>query len=167
MTVHSVVVFTDGGAKGNPGPGGWGVVIVTPEGKVTELGGCAPHTTNNQMELSGAIAAFERLERTQVPLAVYADSTYVIQGIQHWIWGWRRRGWKTADGGEVLNRDLWERLSRAVEAHGKRPIAWHYVRGHTGTPGNERADEIATAFALGRDIELYDGPLIGYPRPIL
>jgi ribonuclease HI len=164
---HPIVVFTDGGAKGNPGPGGWGVVIVTPEGQVTELGGGAAPATNNQMELSGAIAALERLARVDGPIAIYTDSTYVIQGIQNWIWGWRRRGWKTAEGGDVLNRALWERLSRAADARDKPPIAWHYVRGHVGTPGNERVDEIATAFALGRAIELYDGPLSGYPRAIL
>lgn len=161
------VVFTDGAAKGNPGLGGWGVVIVSPDGHVTELGGGASPVTNNQMELTGAIEALETLSRASDPLAIYADSTYVINGIQNWIWGWRRRGWKTAEGADVLNRALWERLSRAVEARGKDQIVWHYVRGHSGIPGNERVDEIATAFALGGRIELYDGPLIGYPRAIL
>lgn len=167
MTRQPIVVFTDGGAKGNPGPGGWGVIIVTPDGHVTELGGGASLATNNQMELTGAITALEQLGRTRGALAIYADSTYVINGIQNWIWGWRRRGWKTAEGADVLNRELWERLSRAVEARGEDSIAWHYVRGHSGTPGNERVDEIATASALGRPVELYDGPLIGYPLPIL
>lgn len=167
MTEHPIVVFTDGASKGNPGPGGWGVVIVTPDGHVTELGGGASPVTNNQMELSGAIAALVRLQGTPGELAIYTDSTYLIKGIREWIWAWRRRGWKTAEGTDVLNRELWERLSGLVEAHGKAGIAWHYVRGHVGTPGNERCDEIATAFALARDIDLYDGPLIGYPRPIL
>lgn len=165
--MNSIVVFTDGGAKGNPGPGGWGVVIATPDGHVTELGGGAAVATNNQMELTSAIEALRKLEGTAGPLAIYADSTYVIRGIREWIWGWRRRGWKTAEGNDVLNRDLWEQLSRVVEARGKDAIAWHYVRGHTGIPGNERVDEIATAFALRRPVELYDGPLIGYPRAIL
>jgi ribonuclease HI len=167
MNDQPIVVFTDGGAKGNPGPGGWGVVIVTQDGRVTELGGGAAPTTNNQMELTGAIAALERLRGTPGALAVYTDSTYVIKGIREWIWAWRRRGWKTAEGSDVLNRELWERLSAAVATRGKDPIEWHYVRGHTGIPGNERVDEIATAFGLRQAIALYDGPLLGYPRAIL
>jgi ribonuclease HI len=167
VSEQPIVVFTDGAAKGNPGPGGWGVVIVTPDGQVTELGGGASHTTNNQMELTGAIEALGRLEGRGGPLAIYTDSTYVIKGIQQWIFAWRRRAWKTADGDDVLNRDLWEQLSSAVAARGTQAIAWHYVRGHVGIPGNERVDEIATAFAAKLDIELYDGPLIGYSRPIL
>jgi ribonuclease HI len=167
MSDHPIIVFTDGGAKGNPGPGGWGVVIVTPDGRVTELGGGASPATNNQMELTGAIEALTHLRDTPGALAIYTDSTYVINGITNWIWGWRRRGWKTAEGGDVLNRELWERLSVMVDARGKGAISWHYVRGHTGIAGNERVDEIATAFGLGRTLDLYDGPLNGYPRPIL
>lgn len=167
MRASAIVVFTDGGAKGNPGPGGWGVVIVTPAGQVVEFGGGGAPVTNNQMELTGAIAALMSLRDTPGALAIYTDSTYVINGITNWIWGWRRRGWKTAEGGDVLNRELWERLSSEVDARGKDAIAWHYVRGHTGVPGNERVDEIATAFALKQDIDLYEGPLGDYPRPIL
>lgn len=162
-----IVVFTDGAAKGNPGPGGWGAVIVMPDGHVTELGGGAAHVTNNQMELTGAIEALRRLQRAPGLLALYTDSTYVIRGIREWIWAWRRRGWKTADGGDVLNRELWEQLAGVVAARGKNAIEWHYVRGHTGIPGNERVDEIANAFALKRRVELYDGPLIRYPIAVL
>jgi len=161
-----IVAFTDGAAKGNPGPGGWGAVIVTPDGHVTELGGRSPLTTNNQMELTGPIEVLTRLRRTPGALAMYADSTYVIRGIREWIWAWRKRNWKTTEGGDVLNRELWERLGALVAERGKTPIEWHYVRGHTGIPGNERVDEIATAFALGRRPELYDGPLIRYSVPI-
>jgi ribonuclease HI len=167
MSDHPIVVFTDGASKGNPGPGGWGVVIVTPDGHVTELGGGGSPVTNNQMELGGAIAALVRLRDTPGPLAIYTDSTYVIKGINEWIWGWRRRGWKTAEDTEVLNRELWERLSGLAGERRDDGIDWHYVRGHVGTPGNERCDEIATAFALKRAIDLYDGTLIGYPLPIL
>ncbi len=142
-----IVVFTDGAAKGNPGPGGWGVVVVTPDGQVTELGGRADHSTNNRMELTGAINGLAECQAVPGPVAVYTDSTYVIQGIRQWIWGWRSRGWRTATGTEVLNRDLWERLSTLVDARGKGGIAWHYVRGHIGTPGNERVDEIADGLA--------------------
>jgi ribonuclease HI len=162
-----IVVFTDGAAKGNPGPGGWGVIVVTPEGQVTELGGRADHSTNNRMELTGAINGLAECQAVPGPVAVYTDSTYVIQGIRQWIWGWRSRGWRTATGTEVLNRDLWERLSSLVDARGKGGIAWHYVRGHVGTPGNERVDEIADGLAQRRDIQLYRGPLSGYALPIL
>jgi ribonuclease HI len=167
MTDSSIIVFTDGAAKGNPGPGGWGVVIVTPDGAVTELGGGASPTTNNQMELTGAIEALASLRGTPGPAAVYTDSTYVIKGIREWIWAWRRRGWKTAEGNDVLNRTLWERLSAEVSARGSDELAWHYVRGHIGIPGNERVDAIASAFAAGEPIDLYTGSLIGYPWPVL
>src|SRR5512139_822859 len=162
-----VVVFSDGAAKGNPGPGGWGVIIVTPDGHVTELGGAAPHTTNNQMELAAVIRALENLRRILGKVAIYTDSTYVIRGIRQWIWAWRKRGWKTVEGTEVLNREQWEALSRLVTARGKDDIEWHYVRGHTGIPGNERVDEIANAFALKRRPALYHGPIIRYPLPVL
>ncbi len=106
MHEQAIVVFTDGASKRNPGPGGWGVVIVTPDGHVTELGGGAALTTNNKMELTGAIQALTHLRATSGRLAVYTDSTYVIQGIEQWVHNWKRRGWKTATGGEVMNREL-------------------------------------------------------------
>jgi ribonuclease HI len=162
-----IIAFTDGAAKGNPGPGGWGVVIVTPDRRVTELGGGAPHTTNNKMELSGAIAALRHVADRPGPVAIYTDSTYVIQGVTQWVWGWRKRGWKTAQGSDVLNRDLWEELSSLAGARARGDLQWHWVRGHVGTPGNERVDEIAVAFALQQDAVLYDGPLDGYPLAIL
>jgi len=168
MSGQPVVVFTDGAAKGNPGPGGWGVVIVTSEGQVTELGGRAAEvTTNNRMELTGAIRALTELRAVAGAVHVYTDSTYVIQGIREWIWGWRKRGWKTAAGTDVLNRDLWEELDRLVSARGKGSVTWHYVRGHAGTPGNERVDEIADGLAQGEQVTLYRGPLAGYAWAIL
>ena len=165
--MHRWLVFTDGAAKGNPGPGGWAAIVVTAEHRVTELGGGAPHTTNNRMELSGAIAALQHLANQPGPVAIYTDSTYLIQGITQWIWGWRRRGWKTAEGADVLNRDLWDQLSALVAARTGGKVEWHWVRGHVGTPGNERADQISVAFALQQSVNLYDGPLDAYPLPIL
>jgi ribonuclease HI len=162
-----IVVFTDGASKRNPGPGGWGVVIVTPDGHVTELGGGAALTTNNKMELTGAIQALTRLQGTSGRVAVYTDSTYVIQGIGQWVHNWRRRGWTTSTGSEVLNRELWEELSGLTAERGARTISWHYVRGHVGIPGNERVDEIADAFAAQKEVALYEGPLAGYGIPIL
>jgi ribonuclease HI len=162
-----IVIFTDGAAKGNPGPGGWGVVIVTPDGQVTELGGAAAPTTNNKMELTGAIQALLKVRDLPGTLAIHTDSTYVITGIREWIYGWLRRGWKTAAGADVMNRNLWEQLWKLVTARGKGAIEWHYVRGHVGIPGNERVDEIADAFAVGRDLGLYSGSLDGYGRAVL
>jgi len=164
--MERIVVFTDGAAKGNPGPGGWGAVVATPEGHVTELGGAARHATNNQMELTAVIEALRHLRATAGAVALHADSTYVIRGITEWVHAWRRRGWTTADGQPVSNRDLWEALTRAVEQRGRDTIAWHYVRGHAAVPGNEQADHIATAFASGRPPVLYDGPLLRYPIPL-
>lgn len=167
MNAQPIVVFTDGASKRNPGPGGWGVVIVTPDGHVTELGGGAAMTTNNKMELTGAIEALAHVRDLSGRLAIYTDSTYVIQGIESWVHNWRRRGWKTATGGEVLNRELWEALHALVTARPARSITWHYVRGHSGIPGNERVDAIADGFAVKGSVPLYDGPLMGYGIPIL
>jgi ribonuclease HI len=167
MSEFPITIFSDGAAKGNPGPGGWGVVIVTPAGQVTELGGREAHTTNNRMELTAAIEALAHAQRIHGPIAIYTDSTYVIKGIREWIWAWRRRGWKTAEGSDVLNRDLWERLGQLVDARGRGGVTWHYVRGHNGICGNERVDEIADGLARGETIDFYRGPLLHYGRPIL
>ena len=167
MSEQPIVVFSDGASKGNPGPGGWGVVIVSPDGQVSELGGGARLTTNNKMELTGAIRALAQLERVAGPIAIYTDSTYVIQGIREWVHNWKRRGWKTAAGTEVMNRELWEELSRLTSARGPSALSWHYVRGHVGTPGNERVDVIAHSFAVQQPVDLYNGPLAGYRIAIL
>lgn len=166
-TSSHIIAFTDGAAKGNPGPGGWGAIVVTPDQTVRELGGGSPHTTNNRMELSGAIAALQHVASQPGPVAVYTDSTYLIQGITQWVWGWRKRGWKTAQGGDVLNRELWEQLSSLISARARGDVKWHWVRGHVGTPGNERADQISVAFASQQSPDLYVGPLTGYTLSIL
>jgi ribonuclease HI len=119
------------------------------------------------MELTGPIEALRYLQGTPGPVALHTDSTYVIRGIKEWIWAWRRRGWKTAEGNDVLNRELWERLSHLVQERGAKGITWHYVRGHIGIPGNERVDEIANAYALNDNPGLYEGPLRAYPWNVL
>ena len=162
MTQGTTVVFCDGAAKGNPGPGGWGVVIATPQGDITELGGRAPHTTNNRMELTAAIEALSHVRDTAGPVDVYTDSTYVIQGIREWIHNWRRRGWTTKEGTPVSNRELWQQLDALVSERGRGTLTWHYVRGHVGTPGNERVDAIADGLARGQHVTLYAGPLTAY-----
>lgn len=154
----TIVVFADGAARGNPGPGGWGAIVALPEGRVVELGGGAAHTTNNRMELTAVREALRQVAARPEPVVVYTDSTYVIHGITQWIHGWRRTGWKTQQGTEVVNRDLWESLAAVA---GPR-IQWRHVRGHAGIPGNERVDAIASAFAAAVPIDLYDGRVEGY-----
>jgi ribonuclease HI len=130
--------YADGACRGNPGPGGWGVLL-RDEGRERELHGGEPATTNNRMELTAVIRALEATA-PQRPLRLYTDSQYVQKGITEWIHDWKRRGWRTADRKPVKNRDLWERLDAL--AHG-RPLEWHWVRGHAGHEGNERADALA------------------------
>jgi len=165
MGESPIVVFADGAAKGNPGPGGWGAIVVTPDGRVTELGGGTGHTTNNRMELTAAIEALRYIGASAGPVAVHTDSSYVIRGIREWIRGWRRRGWRTAEGHDVLNRDLWEELAALEERRGS--VTWHYVRGHCGIPGNERVDEIANLYSAGGRPLLYRGPLTRYDVAVL
>lgn len=162
------VIFTDGACSGNPGPGGWGAVIVNEKGEVAELGGPENPTTNNRMEVKAALEALRRVADDPAPVRLFTDSTYLIRGITQWIWGWKRKGWMTAEGGEVLNRDLWEQLLRVVSARpadGK--IEWNYVRGHIGNPGNERCDRIAVAFSKGERPGLYRGSLLKYSIDIM
>lgn len=133
-----VEIWTDGACKGNPGPGGWGAVLRY-RGHERHLKGAEEHTTNNRMELMAAIRALEALKRP-CRVELTTDSQYLRQGITGWLENWRRRGWRTAQGSAVKNRDLWERLDEAVRRH---DVHWHWVRGHTGHPENELADRLA------------------------
>lgn len=160
--LKSIVVYTDGACSGNPGPGGWASVVAFPEGHAIELGGGAPQVTNNQMELMAVIQALNHIQDHSAPVVIFTDSTYVIRGITQWIWGWKKRGWKNAEGEDVQNKDLWERLHRLVLKWPKDLITWQYIRGHTGNPGNERCDEISVRFSKGQWVDLYKGPLVGY-----
>ncbi len=138
MTKPLVEIFTDGACSGNPGPGGWGAVLRAGEHE-RELSGGDRGTTNNRMEMMAAIAALEALKQpSRVQLTT--DSTYLKDGITKWIHAWKTRGWKTANGKAVKNQDLWQRLERSLAGH---QVEWHWVRGHTGHPENERADELA------------------------
>jgi ribonuclease HI len=163
-----IVIFCDGACSGNPGPGGWGAIIATPDGDVRELGGRAASTTNNQMELAATIEALKALEGFEGTATVYTDSVYVIRGITQWIWGWMKNGWRTAEGKDVLNKEYWQALSQVVMTRKKsgRATEWKHVRGHMGIPGNERVDEIAVGFSKGYKVSLYRGPLLGYGVPI-
>ncbi len=146
----TTIIYTDGSSRGNPGPGGWGTIIKE-EGYVKELGGGYRETTNNRMELTAAIEGLRYAKGSDI--TVLSDSEYVIKGITVWIHGWLERGWKNSQKKDVLNKDLWEALY--VQTKNKN-IKWKYVAGHTGNPGNERCDEIATAFADGLSPVLYD-----------
>ena len=178
----TITVFTDGASRGNPGPGGYGAVLIlnfefeisnrnskmqreeTKEPKVIEIGGREDETTNNRMELRAAIAALKELgsiseiQDTSFEIRMYTDSGYVLNGITKWVHGWKKNGWRTKGGDEVKNDDLWQELdtlNRRFAPH------WHQLEGHAGIPGNERADTIATSFADNEPIELYHGPLSG------
>lgn len=133
-----VEIFTDGACSGNPGPGGWGALLRW-DGKEREIKGGDVETTNNRMELMAAIKALETLKRP-VTADVYTDSTYVQKGITEWIHSWKKRGWRTASRSPVKNEDLWRRLDKALSQH---DVKWHWIRGHAGHPGNERADQLA------------------------
>ena len=135
--------YTDGACSGNPGPGGWGVLMLAREGeavvKERTLNGGEPDTTNNRMELLAAISALEALSRASV-ITVVTDSAYVKNGVTGWIFGWKRNGWKTADRKPVKNVDLWLRLDEAQARH---QVTWKWIKGHAGHAENERADELA------------------------
>ena len=133
-----VEIYTDGACRGNPGPGGWGAILRSGR-RERELQGGDPATTNNRMELTAAIRALEALKR-RCKIALYTDSQYVRQGITEWLATWKQRGWRTADRKPVKNQDLWQRLEELAAKH---DIEWHWVRGHTGHPENERADLLA------------------------
>src|SRR5579863_3332329 len=135
-----VVIYTDGGADPNPGPGGWGVVLLDPRtGRAKELSGSDPQTTNNRMELTAAIRALEALARP-CRVDLFTDSTYLRKGIVEYLAGWEARGWKRATG-ELLNVELWQLLARLVKQH---DVRWQWVKGHAGHEWNERADRLAT-----------------------
>ncbi len=146
---RTLTIYSDGACLGNPGPGGWAVRLLYPDGRARELGGAVPDTTNNRMELWAAIQAL-RAAGDAPSITLITDSEYLLKGITEWIRAWKRRGWLTADRKPVLNRDLWEELDRL-----NRPqVQWRYTRGHAGDPGNERCDQLAQAFARGEQPEL-------------
>ncbi|MDX2112335.1 MAG: ribonuclease HI [Alphaproteobacteria bacterium] len=133
-----VTIYTDGACSGNPGPGGWGAVLVYGEHE-KELSGGEHDTTNNRMELMAAIASLGAL-KNRCRIDLYTDSTYVMKGITEWLPGWKARGWKTADKKPVKNDDLWKMLEEAAAQH---EVRWHWVKGHNGHAMNERADQLA------------------------
>lgn len=165
-----VIIFCDGASKGNPGPGGFGAVVVFPEdlakgerGQVLEIGGAEENTTNNRMELTAAMYALKEAE-TNLPIEINTDSRYLINGMTKWLAGWQKNNWQTKAKEEVLNKDLWLDLAFLVK---DKKIKWHYVGGHIGVAGNERCDEIASDLAEGKEVSLYNGPLKDYKVDVL
>lgn len=138
MSKPSVEAFTDGACSGNPGPGGWGVLLRC-GGKEKELFGGEPDTTNQRMELAAAIEALKALTKP-CRITLHSDSKYVVQGMREWISGWKRNGWKNASKKPVANQDLWQQLDEAAAKH---QVTWEWIKGHAGHPENERADELA------------------------
>jgi len=134
----SIVMYTDGACSGNPGPGGWGAVLMSGKHR-KELFGGSRETTNNRMEMMAVIRGAEAIKRGD-SIDIYTDSKYVMQGMTEWVEGWKKRGWKTAAKQPVKNVDLWQRLEQALERH---QVNWHWVKGHSGVAENERADELA------------------------
>lgn len=144
MADQPVTIYTDGACRGNPGPGGWGVIL-SRGNQYKELYGGEPETTNNRMELTAAIKALQALKRP-LPVILHTDSMYLVQGVTQWLPQWKAKGWRKADGTPVENIDLWQTLDADSTCH---DVEWRWVRGHNSDPGNERADALAN---LGIDM---------------
>jgi ribonuclease HI len=160
--MNKIIIYTDGSSKGNPGPGGYGAVIFDGE-NIKEIGGRENQTTNNRMEIMAAIEALKNIPENFADdtegIEVHSDSAYLIGGITIWIKNWQKNNWRTKDKHEVLNKDLWEKL---LEVTIGKNIEWKKVAGHSGHEENERCDEIATNFADGENVKLYNGLKQGY-----
>ncbi len=167
MDTKNILIYTDGACSGNPGPGGYGS-IVTDFKSVTELGQHYPQTTNNRMEMQAVLSAlqFVVVNFNQVSnLQIFTDSVYVIRGSTQWLFGWKKRGWKTADNKDVTNQDLWQimdGLLYQISVKYNLKIKWSFIRGHKGIAGNERCDEIGVAFSKKNQIELFSGDAKSY-----
>lgn len=176
--MKKVIIYTDGSSRGNPGPGGWGSIIIYndeisnsqfPISKIKEIGGRVENTTNNRMEMRAAIEALRLVSLAQgklsnsdqddIKVEIFADSEYLIKGITMWIKNWQKNNWRTKDKREVMNQDLWQELLAETE---NKNIEWKKVLGHSGHKLNDRCDEIATGFADGLDVDLYNGSKTGY-----
>jgi ribonuclease HI len=143
-----ITIYTDGACVGNPGPGGYGALILGP--KPRKLSGGFTHTTNNRMELMACIKALEEMKSAEIPIELFTDSTYVRDGITAWVHGWKTKGWKTSQKKPVKNADLWVRLD---ELNSQFKVEWKWVRGHNGNPHNETVDTLATRAAARKDLE--------------
>lgn len=180
MANNTITVFTDGSSRGNPGPGGWGALVIYPVNngeskvesrklKVSELGGREEHTTNNRMEMTAAQEALRFIESRKLDgrIEIHTDSAYLLQGVTGWMYGWEKNGWKTKDGSDVSNQDLWKEIGALVfRLKMKHQIDWVKVAGHAGLRGNERVDEICTNEADHVQQEFFEGSLSDYEKMI-
>lgn len=171
--METVTIFTDGSSRGNPGPGGYGAICVYPDAKgqykVTELGGGEKETTNNRMELQGLISALKYMQDfyqkdSGIIFSLFIDSSYVLKGAKEWLPNWKRKNWITSTKEEVKNSDLWQQIDSLLEKYkdNKIKFEWNLIKGHSGIPGNERCDIIATSFADDAEVDLYSGLITGY-----
>lgn len=141
-TDNYVTIYTDGACQGNPGPGGWGVTLLSRNGKKSrELSGAVAHTTNSRMEMTAAIEALKALKEP-LPVRLHSDANFMVKGIKEWLPGWKQKGWRRSGGRKVENADLWQELDRLNQIH---RVEWIWVKGHSGIPGNERADFLANS----------------------
>lgn len=161
--MNNIIAFTDGASKGNPGPGGWGAVVVDGD-HIQELGGAEKNTTNNRMEMMAALGCLEYADDKNKSATIHTDSSYLVNGITKWAAGWKANGWKTKAGGDVLNQDIWKKL---LKLSGAVSVTWKLLPGHAGVPGNERADKIASGLAEGGDVLLYRGTISDYGVNVL
>jgi ribonuclease HI len=160
---NALVIFTDGSSLGNPGPGGYGAVMISSKlGEVIELGGSKANTTNNEMELNAIVSALSYAVNNTQNIHLFTDSSYAINGITKWMYGWEKNGWKKKDGEEIKNKFHFQTLYSLVTERGADSITWHHVPGHVGVPGNERVDDIARELAEGKEVELFRGSLTDY-----
>ena len=159
---NETIIYTDGACSGNPGAGGWAAVIIFPDGHLEEFGGGEKITTNNRMEISAARAALSATKKYGIngKIKIYTDSSLLLNGITKWIWGWLKKGWKTSQGTDVANRDLWEQLwSLVAPLRGR--LEWIHVKGHAGYDINERCDKIAVSYSKNVPVKLYKGSAVG------
>jgi len=155
--MDKIIIYTDGSSKGNPGPGGWAAIVFDGE-NVREIGGREEKTTNNRMEIEAAIEGLKNTPDNS-EIEIHTDSEYLMKGITVWIKNWQKNNWRTKNKKAVLNKDLWEKLLGETE---KRKVEWKKVLGHSGHEFNDRCDEIATGFADGENVKLYNGSKQGY-----
>jgi len=164
---NTLYIFTDGACSYNPGPGGYGAVLLHADQKVVELAGGESDSTNNRMEIRAALEALKFSNKFKGNIRVYTDSKYLINSITKWITGWKSRGWKTSDGSDVLNQDLWISLDETVKSLESKSLEWIYVPGHAGHPGNERADALAVSFSKNTQESLFSGSYSNYAHDLL
>ena len=167
MKKNTVYIFTDGACSFNPGPGGYGAIVLDASNMVTELAGGESNTTNNRMEITAALVSLKNISKFSGDVRIYTDSKYLINAITKWLKGWKLRGWKTSSGSDVLNQDLWVELEKAVKNLKAKSLVWVYVPGHAGHPGNERADELAVAFSKNQKVNLFNGSFSNYEHDLL